>query len=247
MKCIILCAGYATRLYPLTKDTPKPLLKIQGRTILDHILDRMPLKKIDHIYIVSNDKFYRNFVAWSEQLDHNVTVTVLNDHTKSNDDRLGSIGDLHYVLQTTQLDDDFIMINGDNLFNFAIHPMIEIFKTGKNVVALFDVKSLSEASKMGVPTVNSEGIITHLIEKPANPETTLISIGIYCFLKNVIPLLQNYVAAGKSVDKVGEFLEWLCYQTTIHTYTFGDPNDLWLDIGTPDQLDLAKKQFNDAD
>lgn len=245
MKCIILCAGYATRLYPLTKETPKPLLKIRGKTILDHILDRMPLKIIDHIYIVSNDKFYHNFVDWSEQLDRDVAVTVINDHTKSNDDRLGSIGDLHYIVQSTGLEDDFIMINGDNLFNFNIQPLIEIFRTGKNVVALYDVKSLAEASKMGVPTVNSEGIITHLVEKPKKPEKTVVSIGVYCFLKSVIALLQQYVAEGKSVDKVGEFLEWLCYQTNIHTFIFSGSDDIWLDIGTPDQLELAKQLFND--
>lgn len=243
MKCVILCAGYATRLYPLTKDRPKHLLKVNNKTILDHLLEKLPLQEIDQIYLVTNNKFYQNFLDWKNQLNNSLPITVFNDHTKSNEDRLGSIGDLNYVFEQTNFDDDFLMINGDNIFNFTIDPMLPLFAEKKNAIALYDVKTKEEARKVGIPTLNSEGIITELVEKPENPKSTLASIGIYFFEKDVIALVKQYIHEGNSTDKVGEFIAWLCKKIKIHSYNYDDPNDLWFDIGTPSQLAQAEKLF----
>jgi glucose-1-phosphate thymidylyltransferase len=243
MKCIILCAGYATRLYPLTKNTPKHLLKIGDKAILDYIIEKLPINEIDHIYLITNNKFYQNFVAWKKQLTNHLPITVINDNTMSNDDRLGSMGDTKYVVDQAKLNDDFLLMSGDNLFNFEIAPMLKPFFEGKNVIALYDVKTKEEARKMGIPTLDAEGVITELVEKPVNPKSTLSSIGIYFFHKEVIDLLQKYIHDGNSTDKVGEFISWLCKVTKLYTYKFDSPNDIWLDIGTPSQLELAEKLF----
>ena len=244
MKCIILCAGYATRLYPLTKNSPKHLLKVGDKTILDYVIEKLPMNETHHIYLITNNKFYQNFVAWKNRLVSPLPITVINDHTMSNKDRLGSMGDAKYVIDQQKLSDEFLLISGDNLFNFEITPMIKPFFEGKNVLALYDVGTKREARKMGIPTLDAEGVITELVEKPANPKSTLSSIGIYFFQKEVMDLLQKYVHDGNSTDKVGEFISWLCKRTKLYTYKFDKPHDLWLDIGTTSQLELARKIFN---
>lgn len=243
MKCILLCAGYATRLYPLTLNTPKHLLKVGNKTILDYVIEKLPMEHIDQIYLVTNNKFYQNFVAWRDQLKPKLPIMVLNDQTMSNEDRLGSMGDVLFVIEQTKFDDDFLLISADNLFNFDLKPMLVPFFEGKNVIALYDVQTIEEAKKMGIPTLNSEGVITHLIEKPENPSSTLSSIGIYLFHREVIQLVRQYVEEGHSPDKVGDFISWLCQKIPLYTHRYDGPNDLWLDIGTPSQLELAKRLF----
>lgn len=243
MKCILLCAGYATRLYPLTLNTPKHLLKVGDKTILDYVIEKLPMEHIDQIYLVTNNKFYQNFIAWRDQLKQKLPIMVFNDQTMSNEDRLGSMGDVLFVIEQTRFDDDFLLISADNLFNFDLTPMLASFFEGKNIIALYDVKTIEEAKKMGIPTLNSEGVITHLIEKPENPSSTLSSIGIYLFHREVIQLVRQYVEEGHSPDKVGDFISWLCQKIPLYTYRYDGPNNLWLDIGTPSQLELAKRLF----
>ena len=240
MKCIILCAGYATRLYPLTKNTPKHLLKVNDKTILDYVVEKIPMKYIDQIYLVTNDKFYDNFVDWEKIADNKIPISILNDNTKNNDDRLGSIGDVNFVIEQKNIKDDFLLISGDNLFNFSLQPMFDLFNEGKNVLAAYDVKTKEEARKMGIPTLNDEGIITDLIEKPKDPKSTLASIGIYIFHKQVIQLLKQYMNEGFPLDKVGEFMEWLCKQIDLYTHKYEDADDIWIDIGSPSHVELAK-------
>ncbi|MBC8183624.1 nucleotidyltransferase family protein [candidate division KSB1 bacterium] len=243
MKCIILCAGYATRLYPLTENTPKHLLKVNDKTILDYVIEKIPMENINQIYLVTNDKFYQNFVEWGKTVNKKYPISILNDNTKSNDDRLGSIGDVNFVINQKNIDDDFLLVSGDNIFNFSLQPMLDLFNEGKNVLAAYDVKTKEEARKMGIPTLNSEGKIIHLVEKPENPEHTLSSIGIYIFHKEVIGLLKQYIKEGQPLDKVGEFIEWLCQETDLYTHKYEDPDDVWIDIGSPTQLELAKNTF----
>lgn len=244
MKCILLCAGYATRLYPLTENRPKHLLDVNGKTILDYVIEKLPMEEIDYIYVVTNEKFYHNFVEWHEKSHPDLPIAVLNDHTKSNRDRLGSIGDLIFTINQKDISDNFVLISGDNLFNFSLEPMFKKLKDGKNVIALYDVKSKQEARKMGNATVDSNGIITKVVEKPKHPEDTLCSIGIYLFKKEVIKLLKQYSKEAVSLDKVGDFIAWLCQKTTLHAHVYDDPNDNWLDIGTPSQLEEAKKIYH---
>src|SRR5690554_4677538 len=121
MKCLILAAGYATRLYPLTKDTPKPLLQVAGKTILERLLDKISvIEKIDHVYVVTNARFAQAFEDWVGGYQYSKPITVINDGTTSNENRLGAIGDIQYVLEQTKINDDLMVLAGDNLFDFDL-------------------------------------------------------------------------------------------------------------------------------
>ena len=146
-KAIILAAGYATRLYPLTKNTPKPLLEVKGKPILEHILGKVEnLDIIDEIFVVTNNKFFLNFLSWKESYEGPIKITIVNDMTKSNEDRLGSLGDIKYVIENLGIKDDILVVAGDNLFGFSLIPMVELFKTKeKTIVALYDVKDINLA------------------------------------------------------------------------------------------------------
>ena len=130
MKCILLAAGYATRLYPLTKDKPKALLKLGEKTILDIVVDKIEkIKEIDEIYIVTNHKFYKNFLEWAKEYKGEQRVTVLDDFTTDNANRLGAIGDIDFVLRNAQIDDDIFVLASDNAFTFLLNDMVDLFKT----------------------------------------------------------------------------------------------------------------------
>ncbi len=249
MKAIIPAAGYATRLYPLTKDTPKALLEVKGKPIIEHILVKLrELKAVDEVIIVTNAKFYESFDYWLEEFrekhrDFGLKVKVVNDHTVSNDDRLGTIGDLKYVFDEERLDDEFIVVNGDNLFNFSLAEALKMFADkGQAVVGLYGGLTAPEvAGKFGVVQLNGSNTVSGFEEKPAEPKSNLISTGIYFFPKRAIGLITQYLAEGGKADAPGYFLEWLHKKEQVLGFVF---TDKWFDIGSFEQLGKAREEFS---
>src|SRR5690625_2070644 len=132
MKCIILAAGYATRLYPLTKNTAKPLLKVGNKPMIDHILEKVEkVEEIDEIFVVTNDKFYHSFVNWAEDYTVDKVLKVINDHTTTNDNRLGAIADIQYVIKEENIHEDLMVLAGDNLFDFELMDFVDFYKETK--------------------------------------------------------------------------------------------------------------------
>ena len=130
MKCILLCAGYATRLFPLTENFPKPLLKVGGRALLDYILDEVnTIDEIDKIFVITNNKYAGHFEKWVEEKNNVKPIEVINDHTLSNDDRLGAIGDISYTIEQGKIDDDVLIIAGDNLFTYKLKDFVDFQKS----------------------------------------------------------------------------------------------------------------------
>jgi len=245
MKAILLCAGYATRLKPLTDDCPKHLLEVKGRPIISHVLEKIAHLPLDGIYVVTNNKFHAHFEDWARKTTGcSIPIKVLNDGTLSNEDRLGSIGDMAFVLESENLDDDLFMVNADNIFTFDLKPLYSRFQEMKNVIACYDVKDLNEARKMGAPAVNEHGKVVGFVEKPANPTSTEVSIGLYLFEKGITEKVMSYIdelkKKGMRPDTTGDFVGWLSKKIPIFTYTFGDAGDHWIDIGTPEQYENAK-------
>jgi len=242
MKAILPCAGYATRLGDLTLDKPKHLLEVQGEPIINHVVRKVcELPSVDTIYIVTNAKFYPVFQDWLAGFQSTVPIMLLNDQTTSNEDRLGQIGDIQFVIGKKSIDDDVIVVAGDNLFNFSLIPSYNTFMKSGNVLnALYDVSSMDTARQLGIATLNATNEITEFAEKPEQPNSTLASLGIYYFQKHQVPMLGNYLASGGLPDKMGYFMEWLIqhHELSGHVYT-----EKWFDIGWQESLDEARLHF----
>ena len=241
MNSIILAAGYATRLYPLTENTPKPLLKVAGKPMVEHIISKLEeLDIINKIYIVTNDKFEQHFTEWIKTFNAKKPIEIINDRTKSNEDRLGALGDIQYAINTKKIDDDIIAIAGDNLFDMQLHEVAAIFKKRRhNVIVLYDVKNLGLAKHYGVVDVK-DNIVVDFEEKPTNPKSTLISTGIYLFPRKTLQLIGKYIEQGNNPDKTGSFIEWLHKREKIYAYI---TEGKWYDIGSLEQLEEANKEY----
>ena len=245
MKIIILAAGYATRLYPLTLTQPKPLLPVAGKPMLEYVLDSLaPIGGIDRVYVVTNAKFAVRFQEWSAQ--HRATrpdwkVTIANDGTTSDNDRLGAIGDIHYVLKTRNVDDDLIVVAGYNLFSEPLGGFGD-FCRAKNapVLALYDVGDLEQIKKYNAISVDGDGRITFFEEKPKNPTSTLTGIALYFYPRNTLPLIRQYIAEGNNPDQPGRLVQWLYPRTAV--YTWRVPG-MWFDIGSRETLEEADRLF----
>ena len=243
MKAIITCAGYASRLWPLTKETPKPLLKVKERPIVEHIIDKaLEIPEVDGIYIVTNEKFNLNFDEWLKGKSFRVPVTIVNDGTTSNDDRLGQVGDILYVLDKEKVADDVLIVAGDNLFNFSLLEAFSSFKQKNNIInPLWESKSYKAARESGSVVLNEQdNSFLEFMEKAPAPKSTLLSLGIYFFPKDRLSMIRKYVDEGNNADKMGYFLTWLMQHEQIFGHIYFDK---WFDIGWIEALEEARQQF----
>ena len=234
MKTVVLAAGYATRLYPLTLTVAKPLLPVGGRPMIDHLLDRVrELGEPGEVHVVTNHKFAASFEAWAAERDG---VVIHDDGTTTEDDRLGAIGDIAFVVERAGLaGDDLLVVAGDNLFDFSLADYVGWWR-GKgeaSAVALHDVADLALARKYGVVALGADERIESFEEKPAEPRSTLAATATYLFHRAHVPLLRAYLAEGRSPDQPGRFVAWLAERELVYGYRFeGD----WRDIGDAEQL-----------
>ena len=241
MKAIILAAGYATRLYPLTENAPKPLLDVAGKTIIEHIIKKLEaINLINKIYVVTNDKFEQHFKKWLVHFDAQKPIEIINDGTKSNEDRLGALGDVHFAINAKSIDEDIAIVAGDNLFELSLSEVADFFKKRRsNVIVLHDVKDFELAKYYGIVEVENN-VVMNFEEKPVTPKSTLASTGIYLFPKKTISLIKKYIAQGNNPDKTGNFIEWLHKREKVYSYITGKK---WYDIGSIEQLEKASKHY----
>ena len=241
MDAIILAAGYATRLYPLTENTPKPLLSVAGKPIIEHIIKKLEeVDSIKKIYVVTNDKFEQHFKEWLSSYDAEKSIEIINDGTKSNEDRLGALGDIHYIILSKDLSDDILVVAGDNLFELPLVDVVNFFKKRKsNVIVLHDVKDFELAKHYGIVEIK-DNVVENFEEKPKNPKSTLASTGIYVFPKKTIALIKKYIIQGNNPDKTGNFIEWLHKRDVVYSYV---TDKKWYDIGSIKQLEKANKYY----
>ena len=245
MKVIILAAGYATRLYPLTLTQPKPLLPVAGKPMVEHVLDNLaPIPGIDRIYVVTNAKFADHFQKWADHYratKAKLDFTICNDRSTDDTNKLGAIGDINFVLDTQKVDDDLIVVAGDNLFSQQLSDYGRVCRE-KNapVLALYDVGNLEEIKKYNSITVDGDGKITFFEEKPKNPTSTLTGIALYYYPRHIVPLIKQYIAEGNNPDQPGRLVQWLYPRTPF--YTWRVPG-IWFDIGSNESLDEANQVF----
>ncbi len=244
MKAIILAAGYATRLYPITKDYPKPLLQVGGKPIIDHIIEKIErLKEVDEILVVTNSRFYRHFEDWSMGLKVKKPVVVVDDLTRNLDDRRGAVGDMHFVIQKRKLRDDLLVLGGDNIFDEGLEGFVAYAKASEPnpVMGAYDIKKRQQASKYGVLKMDATNRITGFQEKPKHPESTLIAMCLYYFNKARAGLVDEYMRARRGKhDAVGFYIEWLIKKLPVYAYVF---SGRWFDIGDHKCYRQAKRRF----
>lgn len=216
MKCVILAAGYATRLYPLTENFPKPLLEVQGKSILDWLIDDIDsLGEVNEYVVISNHKFAAHFQQWAQKKSQKVTV--VDDGTSTNETRLGAVKDIQFAVDKLGLDDDLLVIAGDNLLDFSLTEFIRYAKE-KHTTCLMryfepDDKRLT---KCGVVEVDEADAILSMEEKPQNPKTHWCCPPFYFYTRQDVTLVQKGIEAGCGTDAPGSFIAWLCTQTPVH-------------------------------
>jgi glucose-1-phosphate thymidylyltransferase len=226
VKALILAAGYATRLRPLTDTIPKQLLPVGGRPIVDWILDRIQETSADEIHLVTNARFATDFEQWATDKD----VTVHNDGTTSNEDRLGAIGDIRFV----GLDDDLLVIAGDNLFDYSLADYEQYWREKRgSSIAVLDVKDRELAKQYGIVDVDENDRVTNFVEKPEHPPTTLCATATYLYRREHARLVGTYLDEGNPPDQPGNFVAWLHKREPVYAYRFSGE---WYDIGDAGQL-----------
>lgn len=245
MRVILLCAGYATRLYPLTQDRPKPLLAVGDKPILEWILESLRnVEGIQVLHVVTNHKFAGAFEKWVKRAHVRWPVEVVDDQTTANENRLGAIGDLKFVLETRKVGaEDLLVIAGDNFFDFDLSVFVKTAggKRPNAVVALYDLKDRNRAKEFGVVQLDPEGRVTAFLEKPSEPPASLISCGLYWFPGEVRVLLDKYLAGGHNSDQPGHYMSWLAGERRLFGVVL---EGLWLDIGDPASYEKANAMFS---
>jgi glucose-1-phosphate thymidylyltransferase len=244
MKALILAAGYATRLYPLTKEYPKPLLAVGRRPIIDYIIDKLEvIDNIDEIIIVTNSKFIFIFKRWKAALKTKKRLTLVDDLSKSHADRRGAIGDLNFVIDKKIIKEDLLVIGGDNLFEGELKDFLSFAKLKKPyvVMGIYDIKDKEQAEKYGVVKLDRAKRIVDFKEKPKNPKSTLIAMCLYYFPKKQLEFVGEYLEIKRDKhDATGFFIEWLRKQEPIYGFEF---RGHWFDIGHHNSYGQAKETF----
>ena len=218
MKCLILAAGYATRLYPLTRNFPKPLLKVQDKTILDWLIDDIESSgKVDQYIVISNHKFADHFKDWSKTREE--SIFVLDDGTNSNDTRLGAVKDIQHAIDKLYLDDDLLVIAGDNLLDFSLTGFINYALDKKASCTMrYYEKNVMKLRNSGVLTVDGNDKILKMVEKPSRPESHWCSPAFYFIKRMDVPHVNNAINDGCNVDAPGSFISWLCTKEDVYAY-----------------------------
>ncbi|MDD5428825.1 MAG: nucleotidyltransferase family protein [Candidatus Omnitrophica bacterium] len=242
MTLVILAAGYAVRLQPLTTNTSKSLLTIGNKKIIDRILEKtLDVKGIGSVYIITNSKFFKNFSDWLHGSKHEKKISLICDGTTSNENRLGAIKDLEFIIKEEAITDDMLVVAGDNLFEFDLAAFLEFAKARDGVsIAVYDVGSLDLARNFGVVKTDAEGRVVDFEEKPEKPKATLISTGIYYFPKDKVAFINEYVKMQNKLDAPGNYIGWLAKRDKVYGFAFSED---WYDIGTMESYKKADEEY----
>lgn len=242
MKCILLCAGYATRLFPLTENFPKALLEIGGRPLLDYTLDEInSIDKIDEIYLVTNTKYAQHFKDWAAKKIDSKKITIFDDGTTSNDNRLGAIGDIKFVIDQAKIDDDMLVIAGDNLFTFKLNDFIKFQEEKGGSAVCVKEETVEKLRGLGVVQVNDEMKIIDFEEKPEMPKSSLGAYAEYIYPRETLATFDRYIAEGNNIDAPGRFVSYLYNIEDVSAYKFEGE---CYDVGTFAALDEVNEIFN---
>jgi glucose-1-phosphate thymidylyltransferase len=216
MKCLILAAGYATRLYPLTENFPKPLLEVKGKAILDWLIDDIDTTgEVDEYVVISNHRFAHHFDAWASKKTQKITV--VDDGTSTNETRLGAVCDVQFAIDKLSLDDDMLVIAGDNVLDFSLLEFIRYAKEkSTSAIMRYFESDRKRLLKSGVVTVDENDLVTDMTEKSPNPATNWCCPPFYYYTREDAGLVKEGIASGCGTDAPGSYIAWLCRRTAVH-------------------------------
>ena len=238
MKCILLAAGYATRLYPLTENFPKPLLKVGEKTILDWLMDDVK-ELVDEFIVISNHKFAGYFQAWADA--HKLPITVVDDGTSTNETRLGAVKDIQYAVDKLGIAENVLVLAGDNVLDFSLVPFVRFGQeNGCSCIMCYEENELAKQQRTAIITVNAESTITSYEEKPKEPKSNLAVPPLYYYLAEDIKRIPAALEAGCGYDAPGSFAAWLSSQTTMKAYRM--PGSRY-DIGNLESYEKIKASY----
>ena len=244
MKALVLAAGYGTRLYPLVQNTAKPLLPVGNRPLIDYILDEIhAIPDLREVLVVTNNKFCGDFEKWAAaKKDFSAPIQVINDGTNSPDDRLGAVGDIHFVLKNYPPGDDLLVVGGDNLFDFDLKGFITFAKVKVPAVSIgvYDIAGREDARKFGVVEMAADGRIRCFEEKPQQPKSSLIAMCFYYFPQPSFALMKKYIQESHMTDKAGDYIHWLTEQGPVYAFPFCGN---WYDIGSIETYKEVQEKF----
>lgn len=244
MKALILAAGYATRLYPLTKEYPKPLLKLDKKPIIDYILEKLEvIDDIDEIIVVTNSKFISHFTRWAKDKNIQKTLSLVDDLTSSLKDRLGAAGDMEFAIDKKCINDDLLVIGGDNLFDGDLKEFLAFSKMHKDnpVIGVYDIADIEKAEHYGTINLDKENRIIDFQEKAKKPNSTLVAMCLYYFPKVRLGLIKKYLSnRNQRPDATGLYIDWVRKETPVYGFVF---TGRWYDIGDHKFYNEAKEKF----
>lgn len=234
MKALILAGGYATRLWPLTKNKPKSLLPVGNKPLIDHIIEKLNPLNLE-IIVSTNKRFEKDFRQWSVGRE----IELIIEDTTSQEEKLGAVKALSEIM--VDLEEDLLLVAGDNLFSFDLSPMVDFYNVKKKIVtAIFDVVDPDLVKRYGEADLGPDKRITRFIEKPEKPKATTVGVGIYIFPKNSFHNVFDYVEKNNMADNLGALISWLAEKTDVYGYVF---EGSWYDIGNPDTYLEANRFF----
>lgn len=233
MKAIILAAGYATRLYPLTINTPKALLPINKKPIIDYIVEQLnTISEIDAIYVVTNSRFANDFTEWAKIAPGQIPITVLDDGTTSDENKKGAVGDIGFVISQMHIDDELLIIAGDNFFTYSLQDYVQFYREkDHDCVCVKEWQDQSMLSQFGIALLDENSKVLDIEEKPKHPKSNTAVFATYLYKKETVPLFKEYLDAGNNPDAPGNFPAWLYHRKDVYAYKFAGE---CYDIGTPD-------------
>ena len=231
MKAVVLAGGYATRLWPITMDRPKMFLPVGERTVIDEIFaDLEDDHRVDEVFVSTNERFADTFAEYIDDSPFE-KPTLSVEETVEEDEKFGVVGALEQLVDREGVDDDLIVVAGDNMISFDLGVFANFFENkGTPTLAAYDVGSKERAKSYGLVSLDGDQVIDFQ-EKPENPKSTLVSIACYAFPAETLPDLSTYLEDGKNPDEPGWFIQWLQSREPVHAFTF---DGAWFDIGTAD-------------
>ena len=238
MTSIILAAGYATRMYPLTLNYPKPLLEVGGKKIIDWLIEDLEKSGVERTVVVSNHKFISQFQAWAEGREN---IIVLDDGSEDNDHRLGAVKDIEFAIEEANIDDDIVVLAGDNVLNFSLSSFIEYGRKRKtSCIMRHEEKDENKLRKTGVIEINEDELVLNMEEKPKEPKSNWAVPPFYYYTKEDKDLIKEGIASGCGTDAPGSFVSWLVKTRPVHAYRMIGER---FDVGSIEGYEKIKKEY----